>query len=248
MRYFRASIRFLLFVASSLAHYFGWFVLSFFIPNKQYWRQIAFESWSRSFVRISRMDLEVIGTPPEPPFMLVANHVGYADICAIRAVARGVFVAKHDLGDWPLAGRMITDMGNVFIDRGRKRDIPRASAEVIERLNGGEGVIIFPEGTSTKGDEVLPFNSSFLDFAARTDMPVSYVSLTYRTAPGEPPASESIAWWDDTPFLKHMFLLFAVSRYSCTLNFGDEPVLNPDRKRLAAELTTRVREKFIPML
>ncbi len=248
MKYIRASIRFSLFVVSTIGLYAFWFVLAFFIPNKQYWRQIIMGSWARSFAWISGMELEVIGRPPEPPFLLVGNHVGYIDICSVRAVATGVFVAKHDIADWPLAGRMITDMGNIFINRSLKRDIPRAAAGVEERLNGGEGVIIFPEGTSTKGDEVLPFNSSFLDFAARTDMPVSYVSISYRTAPGEPPASESIAWWDDTPFLKHMLNLFAVRRFTCTLTFGDTTVASPNRKHLATELTTRVRERFIPML
>lgn len=248
MKYIRASIRFSLFVMSSFGLYAIWFVLAFFIPNKQYWRQIVLGRWARSFVWISGMELEVIGRPPEPPFLLVGNHVGYIDICSVRAVARGVFVAKHDIADWPLAGRMITDMGNIFINRSLKRDIPRATAGVIDRLNGGEGVIIFPEGTSTKGDEVLPFNSSFLEFAARTDLPVSYVSISYRTPPGEPPASQSICWWDDTPFLKHLFLLFTVRRYTCVLNFGEEPIANPNRKKLADELTSRVRESFIPMI
>ena len=59
-------------------------------------------------------------------------------------------------------------MGNIYIDRTNRRDIPRAGELVIEALNRGEGVIVFPEGTTTKGDEVLPFNSSFLQFAAQT--------------------------------------------------------------------------------
>ena len=76
---------------------------------------------------------------------------------------------------------MVRDMGNIFIDRRNRRDIPRAGEEIIQKLSEGEGVIVFPEGTSTKGEDILPFNSSFFEFAARTDLPVSYVSISYRT-------------------------------------------------------------------
>jgi 1-acyl-sn-glycerol-3-phosphate acyltransferase len=99
----------------------------------------------------------------------------------------GVFVAKAEVRDWFLAGRIVRDMGVVFIDRKNRRDIPRAGEEIIKRLNDGEGVIVFPEGTSTKGEDILPFNSSFLEFASKTDLPVSYASISYRTQPGDPP-------------------------------------------------------------
>ncbi|MBT1569857.1 1-acyl-sn-glycerol-3-phosphate acyltransferase, partial [Klebsiella pneumoniae] len=87
------------------------------------------------------------------------------DIPVLRSVVKGVFVAKHDIKDWFFAGRMIRDMGTIFINRGNRRDIPRAGSRILERLEKGEGVIVFPEGTSTRGEEVLPFNSSFLEFA-----------------------------------------------------------------------------------
>ncbi|MDM7921292.1 MAG: lysophospholipid acyltransferase family protein [Pyrinomonadaceae bacterium] len=248
MKYLLATIRFVLFVVSTLVLYWLWWVTSFVIPNKVYWRQLAFEFWTKSYVRISGMRIEVIGQPPTPPFFLVSNHVSYADIAALRAVVKGVFVAKHEINDWFLAGRIVRDMGIVFIDRKNRRDIPRAGKEIIDRLSSGEGVIVFPEGTSTKGEEILPFNSSFLEFAARTDLPVSYVSISYRTPEGGPTASESICWWDDTPFLHHMFRSFMLPQYTAILNFGDEPVMNTDRKRLAAELHERVSERFIPIV
>ena len=248
MKNLRATIRFVLFVFATFGLYGLWFVTSFFIPNKTYWRQLAFGSWTKSFVRISGMQIEVIGRPPEPPFFLVSNHLSYVDIAALRATARGVFVAKVEVSQWPLAGRIIRDMGMVFIDRSNRRDIPRAGAEIVQRLTDGEGVIVFPEGTSTKGEDILPFNSSFLEFAAKTDLPVSYVSVSYRTPEGELPASETVCWWDDITFMAHLFRLFTVKRFTAILDFGEEPVVNPDRKKLATELHDRVKQKFIPVI
>lgn len=248
MKYVRATIRLIAFVIATFGLYAVWFAFSFFIPNKVYWRQVAFETWTKSFVWISGMEIEVIGVPPKPPFFLVTNHLGYVDIGVLRATVNGIFVAKAEVNDWFLAGRIVRDMGNIFIDRRNRRDIPRAGAEIIRKLSEGEGVIVFPEGTSTKGEDILPFNSSFLEFAAKTDLPVSYASISYRTPEGEPPASKMICWWEDITFMAHLFRLFTLRGFTAILDFGDENVVNPDRKQLAIELRRRVKEKFIPVI
>ena len=237
-----------MFFVATLGLYWFWFFTHFFIPNKIHWRQTVFEWWTRSFNRISHMRIEVTGTPPKPPFFLVCNHLSYADIGAIREVVKGVFVAKAEINTWFLAGRICRDYGTVFINRTNRRDIPRAGQEILERLDAGEGVIVFPEGTSTKGEEVLPFNSSFLEFAARGDVPVSYVALSYSTPPDELAASIAVCWWEDISFFAHLWRLFHVREYTATLTFGDAPIINPDRKLLAAELRDRVEEKFIAVL
>ena len=248
MKSVRAAIKMVLFVSATLGLYSIWFVARVFIPNKVHWRQRIFYYWTQSFVRISRMKVEVIGTPPNPPFFLVTNHLSYTDIPALRAAVKGIFVAKGEINSWFLVGRICRDMGTIFINRTNRRDIPRAGEEIIERLDAGEGVIVFPEGTSTKGEEVLPFNSSFLEFAARSDVPVSYAAIGYRTPPGEMPASTATCWWEDISFFAHMWRLFKVREYTATVSFGEEPVLNTDRKLLAAELRERVAEKFVLVL
>ena len=248
MRTLRAAVRFVSFVAATLGLYSFWFVSRVFIPNRIYWRQVIFGAWTRSFVWISNMKIETVGTPPKPPFFLVTNHLSYTDIGAIRAVVKGIFVAKGEVRSWFLAGRICRDMGTIFIDRANRRDIPRAGEEIIERLDAGEGVIVFPEGMSTKGDRVYPFNSSFLEFAAKSGTPVSYAAITYRTPPGDMPASLAACWWEDIGFFAHLWRLFHVSEYTAIINFGEEPVVNPDRKVLAAELRDRVVKRFISVL
>jgi len=248
MRKIRSVTRFIMFVAATLGLYSLWFVARVLIPNKIYWRQLIFQSWARAFRSIANMKIEVIGTPPKPPFFLVCNHLSYVDIPALRCVADGVFVAKGEIESWFLAGRIVRDMGTIFIDRQNRRDIPRAGELIIKRLDDGEGVMVFPEGTSTKGEEVLPFNSSFLEFAARTDLPVSYCSISYKTPIGEIPASEAVSWWDETTFADHMRRLFTVKEFIAVINFGEEPVADPNRKKLAQQLHEKVKEKFIPVI
>jgi 1-acyl-sn-glycerol-3-phosphate acyltransferase len=248
MKYIRAAFRFASFVVSTLTLYSFWFVGAFFIPNKQMWRQTAFGAWARAFVRISGMRVEVLGVPPRSPFFLVCNHLSYTDVPAIRSILEGVFVAKGEMESWVLAGRIVRDMGTIFINRQNRRDIPRAGAKIIERLENGEGVIVFPEGTSTKGETILPFNSSFLEFAAQRDLPVSYASITYKTESDSPTAAETVCWWDEKTFGEHLWYLFQVKRFTAVINFGTEPVQNPNRKELAKTLQAKVNENFIPVV
>ncbi len=248
MNHFRATIRFIVFFVSSIVLYGVWLVGNIIIPNKAFWRQIVFRSWAQWFVTLSGMEIEIIGERPRQPFFLVSNHLSYVDIPALRSVIDCVFVAKGDIARWTLAGRMVRDMDNIFIDRENRRDIPNAGAQIIDKLDQGEGVIIFPEGTSSKGEGVLPFNSSFFEFAAQSDLPIHYASITYRTDSGQRKASDAVCWWDDTSFIEHLWRFFGLRKCRAIISFGCETVIKPNRKELAKELWNRVSEKFIPVV
>lgn len=243
-----AAIRFVLFFVMTFGIYGAWWIGAWFIPNQQYWRQIIFRRWSRWFVKLSNMKIEVIGTPPHSPFFLVCNHLGYTDIPAIRSIVEGVYVTKGEIKGWFAAGKMVGDIGNIYVNRQNKRDIPRAGMQVLNSLERGEGVIVFPEGTSTKGEKVLPFKSSFLEFPATTQFPVHYASISYRTPENEPPPSYSVCWWDDTTLGEHLWRFFQLSEVTAIITFGEEPIQNDNRKELANELWKAVSEKFIPVL
>lgn len=248
MKYLRAVFRFASFIVSTLALYSRWFIGAEFKSDKRGWRQKAFGAWARHFVKISGMRVEVVGTPPRSPFFLVSNHLSYTDVPALRSVLEGVFVAKGEMESWFLAGRIVKDMGTIFINRQNRRDIPRAGAKIIERLESGEGVIVFPEGTSTKGETVLPFNSSFLEFAAQRDLPVAYASITYKIPNDTPKAVETVCWWDEKTFAEHLWQLFQVPKFTAVINFGNEPIHNPNRKELAKTLQEKVSENFVPVV
>ena len=248
MNYLRAAVRMFLFVTATLGIYYFWFLTVFFVSNKQLWRQIIFRAWAKTFIFIANFKVEVIGTLPRPPFFLVSNHLSYTDIGVYRSVLETVFVAKGEIKNWFLAGNIIRNMGAIFIDRKNRRDIPRAGAEILKKIDAGEGVIVFPEGTSTKGEKVIKFNSSFLEFAARARLPVYYAALTYRTPTGEMAANTAVCWWEDISFMAHLWRLFQVSKVYATITFGEDPILLDDRKELARELREKVQEKFAPVL
>ncbi len=211
------------------------------------WRGLLLRLWGRAAAAGIGMKLDARGVAPRPPFLLVVNHLGYADVVALAASCGCVFVAKQEVAAWPVVGRLCRGTGTIFVDRRSRRDIPRALSLVEAALDGGAGVVLFAEGTSTRGRRVLPFKSPLLEAAARRGLPVHYASLSYRTPPGEAPAETSVCWWGDMTFPKHFFGLLKLKGFRADLAFGEEAIRDDDRKALAGRLWAAVSARFAPV-
>ena len=211
------------------------------------WRNRWVRYWARYSIWMTGGKLTVIGTPPKPPFVLVSNHLTYVDVPAFFSTIDSVFVSKMEVKSWPVLGRIVAGVNTIFVDRSRRSDILRVNELIAEQLDDEHGLIIFPEGTSTEGAEVLPFKPSLLDFPASQGLPVHYATITYRTPEGEIPAHISIGWAvNGDPFLTHLLRFFSIKSYEIEVRYGAEPVIESDRKVLASELWQRVCKDFVP--
>jgi lyso-ornithine lipid O-acyltransferase len=204
--------------------------------------------WSRGMCRIIGVRIHLTGEPPVAPFLLVSNHLSYIDILAFAATLDCIFVAKSDLASWPVVGTLCRVADVVFVDRQLRRDVSRVNALIGAAVQKGEGVIVFPEGTSTRGETVLPFMSSLLDVAARSAMPVHSATIWYRTTATERPASDSICWWGKMTFPDHFFALVGMSGFDAWITHCDGAITCDERKQLARMLRERVLESFVPVV
>jgi 1-acyl-sn-glycerol-3-phosphate acyltransferase len=212
------------------------------------WRNFVFRNWAKMMVRLLGLKMTVSGIPPAPPFMLVSNHLSYLDVIVYAARLDCVFVAKREVAGWPILGMMCRSIDTIFLDRHSRRDLARVNELIDRTFSAGQGIVLFPEGTSTCGEKVLPFKTGLLETAARTGQPVSWASLSYRTAADEQPAHESVCWWGEMTFLPHLFDLFRLSEIRTTLHFGADPVMEEDRKLLAEKLHREVQKNFVPVV
>ena len=207
------------------------------------WRRFRrglFRTTCRALLRLLRFEVRTSGPLPRAPYLLVSNHLSYLDVIVLASLLPGRFVAKREVRSWPLLGPLCKGFGTIFIDRSDRRDIPRVLAEIERSLGRGEGVILFPEGTSSSGDEVRSFRSPLLAFPARTGLPVHAAALRYRTPEGEPRAREAVCWWGETALVPHLLGLFRLSKVEAFVDFAAEPVVDGDRKRLAERLREAV--------
>ncbi len=170
-------------------------------------------AWARGALAILGIRRRVRGAPMAHPGALVANHASWLDIVVLQATTRAAFVSKAEVAGWPGIGAIGRAIGTVFIER-RATEAQRQTATLAERLAHGDRLVIFPEGTSSDGRQVLPFKSAlfgvFLAPGLKDRLWVQPVTLAYREGPGLPPAF--YGWWGDMDFAAHLRAMLAFSR------------------------------------
>ncbi len=148
---------------------------------------------------------------------------------------------------WPVLGFMVYMMGVIFIDRSLKGDVVRVNKLLTENLNDHQGIIIFPEGTSTGGKSILPFKSSLLEYPATQNMDVHVATIQYKTSEKDIDAVESVCFFGARhSFPEHVFMMAKNHRIECKIIFNNKPVNAEDRKELSEKLHQRMMEQFIP--
>ena len=252
MKFLRAIIKLVLFLTVTLIMY-SLIMISLLGKavglNYDKARGYLLRTWGRLCCLVLGIKLEIKGDPPDPPFLLVSNHLSYVDVFILFSRLRCLFVAKSDVKTWPLIGFIIKTCGILFIDRHRKRDVPRVNSLISKNINEDQGIILFPEGTTSPGFEILPFRTSLLEFPAAHNFPVSYAAISY--APivmDNNTVYEKVCWWGDTPFFVHFFELLKMKGFKAIIHFGNESVIEDDRKRLAEKLHQRVQYSFEPVI
>jgi 1-acyl-sn-glycerol-3-phosphate acyltransferase len=137
--------------------------------------------------------------------------------------------------------------GVIFVNRDRKRDAVRVLNEIDTAVERGAGVVLFPEGTSHKGDRIYPLKTALLEWAAQKRYPVHAVSLRYATSDPGYSASDDICWWGDTPFAPHFLNFLNIPKVTATMTFAPEPVVEGDRTALGSRLRSTLEATFTPV-
>lgn len=111
--------------------------------------------------------------------MLLANHVSWLDVFLVMAIAPARFVAKAEIARWPVLGTLVSRAGTLFIERGRRHAVHRLNRRIAEALSDGHRIAVFPEGTTSEGDRLLPFHANLIEAALHARAPVVPVGLRY---------------------------------------------------------------------
>lgn len=208
-------------------------------------RGFIVQHWSRGLARIIGMRRIVVGDPPEPPFCLVANHLSYIDVIVLHACTKGVLISRADVAGWPGVGFLARIAGTLFINRRRIRQIVDINEQIGQVLDRGDGILFFPEGTSTAGDDVTTFRSPLLNYPAALSYPVHFAAIDYKSDTFD--VREHVCWWRDMTFVDHLYTLLTKPGFQARVRFGDEPIIESDRKELATRLEERVRALYEPV-
>lgn len=182
--------------------------------------------WHRGVCRIFGFRIEHYGAMSRAkPTLFICNHSSYLDISALGAVLPGSFVAKAEVRGWPGFGFLATLQRTVFVER-RPSRTARHRDEMTARLEAGDSLILFPEGTSNDGNRVLPFKSAFFGIAEKPirgrPLVVQPVSIAYTRLNGIPmgrPYRPFYAWYGDMDLGSHIWAVAGLGAATVAIQF-----------------------------
>ena len=192
---------------------------------------------SRRLLRVFQIEIQFTGDIPSSG-LLVCNHLSYLDILVISALTPCVFVAKRDVKNWPVIGWFATLAGTVFVDREQRAQTSRTVNEIEAALHTGAVVVLFPEGTSSGGETILPFKSSLLEPATRPTHALTAGLVNYELRDGD--VSEDICYWKDMTLMPHLVKLCSKRGVQAFVQFNPLPKAIGNRKQLARQLHAEV--------
>ncbi len=165
-------------------------------------RDLWVRRWARALLELFDIELVIRGSVPPPTRaggrgrLIVANHRSAIDVGVMLSTFGGTLVSRADLASWPIVGRAAKSVGTVFVDRSSIQSGALVVRELERRLEDGETIGIFPEGTTFAGDDVHAFHRGAFIAALNAKAEVLPVGLAY-------PASSGAAFVDET-FLAHL--------------------------------------------
>lgn len=192
---------------------------------------------SRRILRVFATSVEVAGPLPKTG-LLVSNHLGYLDIPLLGSLTPVVFVSKYEVRHWPLVGWISRMAGTLFIRRERRSDVARIAREIHAVMREGHLVVVFPEGTSSDGRQVLPFKSSLLEPATGTDHELFAGHITYAITEGS--VENDVCYWGDMTIFAHAVKILTRPRVTASVRFSRVPTSGAGRKDLARQLHAEV--------
>lgn len=209
------------------------------LERRALWVHLA----SRALLASLGIHSHIEGQPPTRG-LVVSNHLSYLDILILSAAMPCFFVAKVEIGGWPYFGRAGRAGGTIFVDRSSQASATSVAEQISERLKLSIPVLLFPEGTSTDGAQVLRFHSRLIDPATEAGAPITAAAVRYVLKDGV--QERELCWFGDTTFLPHLLKMLGTHGFEALVQFG-QPQVYTDR-RIASDQThdeiVAMREAF----
>lgn len=219
MNFFRALFRFILLITWALLITFTILIvhiISALVGQRdRAGRSIAhkfFNTFLRGVHFLSGLKIHWHGAPPRDPHVMMGNHRSYVDAVVLPVSFPVVFVARYETKSWPVVGWGATLLGTIWVKRDRKESRRATRAALKERLEDGYGVVIFPEGTTAQGPELLPYHKGIFYTCAENGFPIAPAAIEFE--------DPEIAWVNAEWFIPHAFRHFGKRRIVVHVSFG----------------------------
>lgn len=158
--------------------------------------QPGLHRWARRLVPALGLDLQVDGHLRRDIPLWVANHLSWVDPLVLMSLRPMGTVAKGEVAGYPLIGRWAKQSGLHFVDREDPTSRAAALAAFASALKAGKDMLLFPEGTTTRGGRLAPFYEGGLRAVHELGLPVQPLRIS-SPAPHYP-------WTGDETLVPHL--------------------------------------------
>jgi len=229
------------------------FIIVFFIKNYAY---IIPYFYHKICLRIFGIKIKTFGKVSiNSPILLISNHASYLDIIILGSLFKTSFIAKKEISKWPLLGILAKLQNTIFIDR-RVSSLKNQENQIIKHLNEKKNLVIFPEGTSSDGNRVLPFKSSLFNIFEKnlnSKILVQTITIVYKKINGIPMnriERKNITWHSNMDLIPNIFNVLKKLSIEVEVIFNDEflPSKEYDRKKLALHCWEKINYNLINSL
>lgn len=142
------------------------------------------QHFCRRLCQVFNIDVQVHGTIPRDPALWVSNHISWLDIAVLGSGARIFFLAKAEIENWPIFGKLAKGGGTLFIKRG-SGDSLRIKEQITGFLKQNIPVLFFPEATTTDGSRIKKIYGRILGAAIDAGRPVQICLICYVNQQGQ---------------------------------------------------------------
>ena len=225
-----------------------WISIAFPFFSVERRRQVR-HRWSSHLLSCFAFRIEIDGQLPGEPGLIAANHVSWIDIFAVNALTPVAFVSKDDVIQWPIIGRLARSNETIFLQRGSRGHAHTIGRAMAERLESGNWLAVFPEGTTSDGTHLHPFHAALLQPAIDAGVAVTPVAISYEDVQGN--RSLLPAYAGDTTLWETFCAMLSARQLVVRLQVGT-PVLvnecsgNRGRKQLAQSLRDQIEKALYP--
>lgn len=188
----------------------------------------------RVFCRAAGIEVQELGARARGGGVLyVANHISWLDIPVLGSQLPASFVAKNEVGAMGIFGTLAQMQRTIYVEREARHRSGEQRDRIVERLADGDNIILFPEGTSTSGNAVLPFKTTLFGvaeqaarFGAETgcplDLRIQPVTLAYTHINGLPLCRArryKLAWVGEDELAPHFRQVMRLGRIRAVLQY-----------------------------
>ena len=218
--------------------------IALLFPRLDRWEQgRRVTRWSAGMLRLMGIRLVVSGRAPHlrgNGAMIVANHISWLDIHLLHSILPCRFIAKADIAQWPLFGWLAVQTGTLFLAREKRSAIREMNTTLASLLAEGECLALFPEGTTTAGDRVLPFRGALFEPVIQSNAQIFPVSIRYLDRHGQ--RTEAPAYYGEMTLAESLWRIARAEPFTAEIVFMPPIAAGAcDRRSLVAVAETQIR-------